>query len=74
MPGALTVSRRGIESRTVVSLRDVSCGVWAARGIGAASATAAEHKSAFRCTRYDLDARAFGAGSQVHRPPVYFTP
>lgn len=64
MPGVLAVSGGAVSF-------GATC---AAAALVAHIRSAIEHKAAFRCTRHDRDARASGAGSQVHRPPVYFTP
>ena len=63
------------ESRAAESARVVSVGTTCdCAAVSATNETANDHKSAFRCTRNDRDGRASGAGSQVHWPPVYFTP
>jgi hypothetical protein len=73
IPGGRVVSCAGGRSVSWTGGRAVSCGFWADAGRDNAETSANEQKSAARCTRYDRDARASGAGSQVHRPPVYFT-
>ena len=64
--GVLVVSTRGRVT--------VSCGtVWAPAAAPMQASAISEHNEPFRCTRYDRGPRAIAAGSQAHRPPVYFT-